>query len=356
MSRYGTIENFIPGYQSDVRRNDNNSLIWQGQNVNAFGQFQQYQYGNNLTTTKTYDCLGMLRGIQTGSVQNLGYSFDPATGNLLSREDNLRSLMEIFTYDNPGRLTGVSGPAPLTMTYSSNGNILSKTSVGNYSYDGPKSHAVTAVTNPDGLIPTTTQRVTCTSFNKADSVIQGSLIYTLTYGHADQRTISRLYDNGILQKTGYYAGEYEKEVKPGNHIRQLHYIAGGDGPAAIFVRNDGLDTMYYIHTDHLGSINVITNQSGAVVQNCSFDAWGRRRNHADWTYNNVPSSYLFSRGFTGHSLSRSIGKHLDQFALINMNGRIYDPVLGRFLSPDNFVQAPDFTRVLTGMRFALIIH
>ncbi len=27
-----------------------------------------------------------------------------------------------------------------------------------------------------------------------------------------------------------------------------------------------------------------------------------------------------------------------------MNGRVYDPVLGRFLSPDNFVQAPDFTQ------------
>jgi hypothetical protein len=80
----------------------------------------------------------------------------------------------------------------------------------------------------------------------------------------------------------YYAGGYEKEVKPGNHIRQLHYIAGGDGLAAIFVRNDGMDTLYYIHSDHLGSIDVITNQSGAVIQNCSFDAWGRRRNPANW--------------------------------------------------------------------------
>jgi len=287
----------------------------------------------------------MLRGILTGSVQNLGYSFDPATGNLFSRKDNLRSLIEIFTYDNLNRLTGVSGPAPLTMSYSPNGNILSKTSVGNYSY-GAKPHAVTSVTNTDGLIPTTTQRVTCTSFNKADSVIQGNLIYTLKYGHADQRTMSRLYDNGILQKTVYYVGGYEKEVKPGNHVRQLHYIAGGDGIAAIFVRNDGMDTLYYIHTDHLGSINVITNQSGAVVRNCSFDAWGRRRNPVNWTYNNVPSTYLFSRGFTGH-------EHLDQFVLINMNGRIYDPVLGRFLSTDNYVQSPDFTQAFNRYTYCL---
>jgi len=39
------------------------------------------------------------------------------------------------------------------------------------------------------------------------------------------------------------------------------------------------------------------------------------------------------RGFTGH-------EHLTQFALINMNGRMYDPVQGRMLSPDNYVSTP----------------
>ena len=31
---------------------------------------------------------------------------------------------------------------------------------------------------------------------------------------------------------------------------------------------------------------------------------------------------------------------LDRFGLINMNGRLYDPALGRVLSPDNYVQDP----------------
>jgi len=149
------------GYLDEVRRNDNNALIWDGISTNAFGQFTQYQYGNNLTTTKTYDALGMLRGITTGNVQNLGYSFDPATGNLLSRRDNLRGLTEVFGYDNLDRLTSVSGPAPVTMTYASNGNIQSKTSVGSYTY-GTKPHALTSVTNPDDLIPSTEQRISYT--------------------------------------------------------------------------------------------------------------------------------------------------------------------------------------------------
>lgn len=334
------------GYISEVRRNDDNSLIWQGQNVNAFSQFTQYTYGNGITTTKTYDCLGLLRNISSSSVQNMDYSFDQETGNLISRKDNLRNLTEIFTYDLLNRLTGVSGPAPLTMSYSANGNILSKTSIGNYSYDGAKPHAVSSVTNPDGLISTTEQGIRYTSFNKVDSIIQSNLIYTLTYGDNDQRTMSSLYDNGNLQKTVYYIGNYEKEVKPGNHVRQLHYISGGDGLTAIFVRNDGADTLYYIHTDHLGSINVITNQNGAVIQNFSFDAWGRRRNPTDWTYNNIPTTFLFSKGYTGH-------EYLDQFGLINMNGRVYDPLLARILSPDNFVQIPDFTQNFNGYTYCL---
>jgi RHS repeat-associated protein len=70
----------------------------------------------------------------------------------------------------------------------------------------------------------------------------------------------------------------------------------------------------------------------------SFDAYGRRRDKDDWSYTltNEPA-FFADRGFTGH-------EHLDQFGLINMNGRLYDPQVGRFLSPDNYVQAPGSTQ------------
>ncbi|GAB6013233.1 RHS repeat-associated core domain-containing protein [Viscerimonas tarda] len=49
------------------------------------------------------------------------------------------------------------------------------------------------------------------------------------------------------------------------------------------------------------------------------------------------NTFKFYRGYTGH-------EHLPEFNLINMNGRVYDPVLGRFLSPDPYVQMPDFSQ------------
>ncbi len=43
---------------------------------------------------------------------------------------------------------------------------------------------------------------------------------------------------------------------------------------------------------------------------------------------------ITQRGFTGH-------KHVDHADVIHMNGRIYDPTLGRFMQADPIVQAPD---------------
>ncbi len=93
----------------------------------------------------------------------------------------------------------------------------------------------------------------------------------------------------------------------------------------------------------MGSFYCITGDDGRVVSNkqgnlqvYSFDPWGRRRNPDDWGYDRIPS-YIFDRGYTGH-------QHIDAFNLINMNGRVYDPFVARFLSPDPFVQAPTYSQ------------
>ena len=44
-----------------------------------------------------------------------------------------------------------------------------------------------------------------------------------------------------------------------------------------------------------------------------------------------------SHGYTGH-------EHLTWCGLVNMNARLYDPALGRFLSPDPEVQQPEGTQ------------
>lgn len=62
------------------------------------------------------------------------------------------------------------------------------------------------------------------------------------------------------------------------------------------------------------------------------DAWGNLRDPQTWSAN-LNRTPRFDRGFTGH-------EHLYAFGLINMNGRMYDPLLSSFLSPDNYIQDP----------------
>ena len=79
------------------------------------------------------------------------------------------------------------------------------------------------------------------------------------------------------------------------------------------------------------TITHVTDASGNVVSEYSFDAWGRHRDKDDWSYSLSGEPALFAdRGFTGH-------EWLPWFNLYNMNGRLYDPVVGRFLSPDPYV-------------------
>ena len=100
------------------------------------------------------------------------------------------------------------------------------------------------------------------------------------------------------------------------------------GLFAIFAldqNNNG--TMSYVIKDHQGSLNATV--TGGAVSHYGFDAWGRRRNPQTLSYDNVSTS--IDRGYTMH-------EHYDNLGLINMNGRLYDPLIGRMLSPDIVIQ------------------
>jgi len=106
--------------------------------------------------------------------------------------------------------------------------------------------------------------------------------------------------------------------------------------------------MFFTYTDYpsadgqvLGSITHITDSAGNLLHEQSFDAWGRARDPDTYEYPAVQTGHALSltndRGYTGHEM-------LPQFGIINMNGRLYDPIVGRMLSPDPYVQMPDYSQ------------
>jgi uncharacterized protein (TIGR02594 family) len=244
----------------------------------------------------------------------------------------MRSLSEGFGYDNLDRLTSYENLAG-AISYDYNGNILTKMDASSdqfgYHYNSKKVHAVEKIYG--STISDVEQDIDYNAYNKTNSITEGSNSVLFTYGPDEMRRSMQEYTDGDLVKTTYYQPGYEEEVLDGTVTKQINYISGINGLTAVEINDNGNENLYYICKDHLGSITALLNTDGTVAEEYSYDALGRRRNPADWTYNNIATPTLLNRGYTGH-------EHLDQFGLINMNGRMYDPLVGRMLSPDNFVQ------------------
>lgn len=156
----------------------------------------------------------------------------------------------------------------------------------------------------------------------------------ISYGVNQERIEMQIQTNSIQTALVQYVNTANMEIVNGTEIT---YIYADGNPIAMHRKAGGESVLYYLHTDVLGSLLAITDIDGTVTEERNFDAWGRARNPSTWNYlpaNPFGTGSLTMRGYTFH-------EHLNMFGLINMNGRMYDPVLGRMISPDNFVQAPD---------------
>ena len=293
------------------------------------GLVSSISFMGKLTTTLTRDARGYesnRRIARSSSIlENFDESYDGATDNLLSRNRN-NGPQETFGYDNLDRLVSVKSGTVETMkiNYASNGNILFKTGVGNFSYDKTtRPHAVTEVENADGKIPGDALNTSFNDFGKIQLIEDAGKILRMdfAYGPDQERWYSELSHNGTDVRTTVYAGEYEKITENGN-TREFYYLDGN----TIAIKENGSIKTYLVFTDNLGSILSVMDENGAKVFDASYDAWGKQT----VTLNTIG----LHRGYTGHEM-------LSEFDIINMNGRLYDPVLGRFFSPDNYVQMPD---------------
>ena len=170
---------------------------------------------------------------------------------------------------------------------------------------------------------------------------EGGRSAAFTYNGDGARVKMNVSDGATSVLARYYIGnQYELDVTPNGTTERLYL--GGDAysaPAVYIKEGSGAWTFYNIGRDYLGNITHIATADGILVEENSYDPWGRLRNPETkeiYSLSTEPELML-GRGYTGH-------EHLTWFGLINMNARLYDPVLGRFLSPDPFVQMPDFTQ------------
>ena len=314
--------------------------IWQGLSANARGQLIKSKQGNT-EKTQLYDSRGLPSSITATGIIIMAYTFNNK-GNLISRSDLLTGHKEDFVYDNMNRLTAwdVSKNNVSQVNNSINynpttGTITTKSDVGftfNYGEENGKPHALTSISGKPDRIPNVAQTVTYTDFKKVKSISLGNKSLVLDYGVDEQRR-KGVFKEGNVTFTRYYSGNYEEEISSSGKVKKIHYISGGDGLAGIYINDDGNRSFYSAYCDYQGSLLALTDINGVVKEKYAYDPWGNRRNPASWKDADTRTKFIVDRGYTLH-------EHLDALGLINMNGRVYDPLLGMFLSPDPYVQAP----------------
>ncbi len=231
------------------------------------------------------------------------------------------------------------------------GNLTGKSDVGTYIYPAagqPFPHAVSSISG--SVINTTFSydangnmtggnglTVTYASFNKPASITRGSAMIVFLHDPEHQRfkQISSAGETLYLAESGVMA---EKLTGSGGVIQWTNYlVVGGDTVGMRVERSDATIYTRYFHKDHLGSIATITDETGAVTERLSYDAWGKRRfpNGQDDPTGSIASQT--TRGFTGHEELADVG-------LVHMNGRVYDPLIGRFGTPDPTTENPFSTQ------------
>ncbi|GAB3265884.1 hypothetical protein GCM10027296_43210 [Chitinimonas naiadis] len=348
------------GYQHRIERNG--SLLWESTAQDASNRVVNAALGNRLQINRLFNRYSgrLFEADLTLAPDALrlkeAYQYD-AVGNVKQRSQfwDQGGFQELFNYDRINRLeysevVGQSSQAQ-TFTYNEIGNIVSKTGVGTGNYVYPNSggrlpHAVSSVPgvgtftyDQNGNLTEGAGRTLCWNgfdmprrINKGGSSCDDNTgaWSSFVYGPEHQRTRQHKSDGTDI----LYAGAMEVETKNGNDTVKTYWPAG----LGVEIDEPGQTTkLNWTHTDRLGSVIGISNESGDLIERLAYDAWGKRRNLNGSVATDGLDGRIDNKGFTGHEM-------LDQLDLVHMNGRVYDPLITRFISPDPLIQDPEHSQ------------
>ena len=397
------------GVLREVR--DGNKTLWKLKKSNNRGQPTLISLGNGHKKHLTYDEFGYIQHIlhdnpNGKTVLDLSYIRNRALGLLNNRkrqginnEFYKRDFSEDFSYDIFSRLTSINTISTKiknsdsinnilnkrlsklkglknisqgfdirydsinkTQIYKSDGRITENSNLGKYNYDSASKYRLATIDlNKQGLTyyrNHSKQDITYNAFKKPVEIYEK--------GHG---RVSFQYGPLMGRSHAYYGGEQENKLErryrkyyssiaPIEIIQDtktgrdkiVTYLYGGpyDAPV-VHIKQTGNDgEFYYLHRDYLGSILAITNSFGDLVEQRQFDAWGvvdyfsKGLQASEFNHENS----LLARGYTGH-------EHFFGVSLIHMNGRMYDQNIGRFLSPDDYIQEPFNTQSYNRYSYAL---
>lgn len=350
-----------------VKDKTSNSILWELQDTNAKGQELQSKLGA-ATITNAYDSNGFLTSINHSSVVKpnilqISYSFDAIKNELTSRTTGGDfNILENFTYDNNNRLINWTNPRTGTNsgnTYDTKGRITINDQVGKikYEYSGKIYQPSSIDLNQAGVGNYANDVVQQIYYNENNDPIyidgvKGDVAFQ--YGLTSMRQRVTYGGNFNTNQDGKFTKFYNEdgtmEITRDNLTgleKHILYVGGSPYESSIiYVKNysEASGSYKFLHKDYLGSILAVSDEAGNKLEQRHFDAWGNFTHlqlangaiitdKALITEMSLTSNLLLDRGYTGH-------EHFMEVGIIHMNGRLYDPLLRRFLNADENIQDP----------------
>jgi RHS repeat-associated protein len=354
------------GELSQVKNATTGALYWQVKSDYVDGRIKQEAFGNAVVTdygesSKT----GRITSIKTSlpstaaTLRQWGYGYW-MDGNLYRRSDVGANQHERFEFDKLDRLKKwvdadsagkpLSGGWTVNYTVDDFGNLTRRqfvagTSTGGtsqdvtYSYQSGTDQLITAPwgsygydANGNQTTRPGSESVVYTAFDLPKQMT-GPQAATFLYDSFGTRAEKKKSSTDL---TVYVGDGYERRVSSTGTDHVFCVMARGRTVAQVTRHEGGSESTVYLHADHLGSVDVVTDSSGAVVQKTKRDPYGVKV--SNFNTPTVPTTISASSnkvrlGFTG-------AEQDDELGLINMNGRMYDPRLGRFITPDPIIPAP----------------
>ena len=356
------------------------SAAWQRTlETDVWGNIVSEKRANNaqIPITRTFNPLNgrqtaLCAGATSCNLVNELYAWDNA-GNLSTQQKENRYL-ETFTYDALNRLTHgyldmVDGVTTHTLVhwaeYDKLGNICARMFQGQgtgMGYAGRAGCGATTSNGTGGSGFVGAHQLTTAYHNGGAWSYQwdarGNQTVRDAPGTVNDRTIKYSLDDhayeistGNGKRTRYWYGpdgqRYKREDIDGRktlYIGQVEVILDAAGTTyrrniqGVLIKTDGAvpQVNRFIFADRLGNVVKYTDGAGNAYQPQDYDSWGQRRDYDDPTIAGVaaPTPTVALRGFTGHEM-------VDGQDVVNMNARMYDPTLGRFLQADPMIQAPE---------------
>lgn len=337
------------------------ALLWQADARNADDLVTGASFGNNVVETREYDpVMGMLAAVEAKGLYRLEYGRD-LTSKLKTRNDIFAERMETFGYDDSQRLTAWTleyrgEVRATTYEYSAIGNLenvrVNGGLVESNTYAGVNggAHALTGGTlgvhhyDNRGRLETSPGRsVEWTSFDLPASIGTPSGLTTFVYD-AEGRRVRK---SGAGEDTLFVGGEYERRTTLGGGTVHVFHVRAAETVVAevIFDAVAKTQSTLYVVGDHLTTPGIVTDQAGAVIDQPYYDPFGRRVDVYGSALATVPMGEV-RIGFTGENEDRELG-------LIDLGGRVYSPIMRRFLSADPMVAMPENGQALNRYSYVM---